>query len=101
MAIAFTRWDRRDSADRAALGLAALAYCRAAKDAGVRARFYWSGADSIVILNEAEAPGALDQTPTTDVAKTLFDLADLAHQTAQERWIDPRSGTAAYQAAGR
>jgi len=35
------------------------------------------------------------------MAKALFTLGDLARGTAQERWIDPKTGVASYQAAGR
>jgi len=101
MAVAFSRWERRDTADREEFGMAALAYCRAAKAAGTTARFYWTGADSIAILAESDAAGVFDQVPSPDMAKALFTLGDLARCPAQERWIDPKTGMASYQAAGR
>ncbi len=101
MAVAFSRWDRRDDAERGAMAIAALAYCRTAKAAGIRARFYWTGADSIAIIAEADSAGAFDAPPTAELAKAVFVLGDLARETAQERWISPRTGADAYQAAGR
>src|SRR5579871_2794308 len=101
MPIAFTRWERRESTDRAAFGMAAYQYCRAVKAAGGSARFYWTGADSVAVLAESDSPGFFDSPPSPEAARAAFDLADLARHVAQERWIKPREGVAAYEAAGR
>ena len=102
MAIATVRFDRRDSADRGALGIAAVDYCRAVrKQFGGSCRFFWTGPDSIVILSEMESQQAFDQAPDASTSKAFFALADLARQTSQERWLDPRDGLTAYSAAGR
>lgn len=103
MAGIVTYWDRRDRADRAALGEAALSFCRATRQQdGVQAcRFFWTGPDQVVVLTEAEAMADLDQPPKPDQAQALFGLADLARQTATERWLDPRAGQEAYRVAGR
>ena len=102
MALAVTRWERRDSADRNAFGVAAYQYCRAVRAQGARScRFYWTGADSIVIIAEADSGHIFDDPPTAETAKTLFALADLAKSGSVERWLDPREGVAAYQAADR
>jgi len=101
MALSFSRWERRDNADRAVFGKASFEYCQALKLAGVRARFYWTGADPVAIVAEAEDPGAFDAAPPEGVARAVFALGDLARQTAAERWIDPREGMTAYTRAGR
>lgn len=103
MAIMVGRWERRDNADREALGSAALAYCRAVKAReGVRSsRFFWLSSDRIVVQTEADSPLAFDQPPDGDSVKALFALSDLARSGDTERWMDPRDGQAAYRAAGR
>jgi len=102
MAIATVRFDRRDGADRGALGMAALEYCRAVrKQFGAKSRFFWTGPDSIVILSEADSQQVFDEAPDATTAAAFFAVADLARQTGQERWLDPRDGLTAYGAAGR
>lgn len=103
MAIMVGRWERRDNADREALGSAALAYCRAVKAReGMRgSRFFWLSADRIVVQTEADSAQAFDQPADVDTAKALFALSDLARAVDTERWMDPRAGQAAYRSAGR
>lgn len=101
MALSFSRWERRDNADRAAFGLACLEVCRAWKESGVRARFYWTGPDSVAILGEGEDAAVFDAAPPVSVSRAVFALGDLARQTSAERWIDPRQGAEAYARAGR
>ncbi len=102
MAIQLTRWERRDNADRNALGNAALEACRASRrvEGTQSCRFYWSSTDGIAILWEAESPLVFDQPPTADQARAIFQLDDLAHPLAMERWADPRTGQDAYRLAG-
>jgi hypothetical protein len=102
MAIMIGRWERRDNADREALGNAALAYCRAVKAReGMRSsRFFWLSADRVVVQTEADSAQAFDQ-PDADTAKALFALSDLARVVDTERWIDARDANAAYRSAGR
>lgn len=103
MAGMLTHYDRRDAADRAAVGEAAFALCRAqrAQPGITSSRFFWAGADRIAMLAEAESMTVFDEPPQPELAKAVFDLADVARQTDTERWIDPRSGQEAYQTAGR
>jgi len=103
MAIIVGRWERRDSADRADMGSAALAYCQTLKTRdGIRnSRFFWVSPDRIVIQTEAESQQVFDQPPDAEQAKALFALADLAQAVDTERWMDPRDGQAAYRTAGR
>jgi hypothetical protein len=103
MAIQITRWERRDNADRNALGNAALDTCRASRGVeGTRScRFYWSSTDGIVILWEAESAQTFDQPPAADQARAAFALADLSRPVGMERWADPRTGQEAYRLSGR
>ena len=59
MPLHVTKRERRDGADRDALGTAALTMCRFARsNEGVRnARFYWANIDTVAIIVDAE-PGA-------------------------------------------
>ena len=103
MALEVSWWERRDPADRDALGRAALAHCRALRQtAGMRsARFYWLGPDTLVLVEDVESLDVPSEAMGTDQARTLFALADLARQTRYERWQDPGSGEAFYRLAGR
>jgi len=96
-------WERRDRVDRNEYGEAAFRFCRAsrAQDGVVACRFFWVSPDRIAILREAESPHTFDDAPKPEVAKALFDLADLAVNVGYERWLDPRNGQSAYATAGR
>jgi hypothetical protein len=100
MPVSYSRWDRRDAADRNAMGAAALDLCRAmrAMDGVDDARFYWSGTDSLVLLTHGGA-GTLSGPPSPQAAAANFALADLAHQTAAETWFDPSQGMEMYNRA--
>lgn len=102
MPVSYSRWDRRDAADRNAMGSAALDLCRAmrAMDGVDDSRFYWCGTDSLVLLTHATA-GALGAGPTPEAASANFALADLARQTASETWFDPSQGMEMYTRAAR
>jgi hypothetical protein len=103
VAILVSKFQRRDSADRAAVGVAAFQLCKTQRAVpGITAsRFFWTSADDIAILVEAESAVAFDEAPKPELAAAMFSLADLAQQTASERWIDPRDGMSTYQIAGR
>ena len=102
MPLHVAKYERRDSADRNDLGLAALEACRGAREtAGViSSRFYWINPDEIAIITDAE-PGAWGQgsgnTPQPRAMKALFALADLAKNTSLEVWADARSGEETYK----
>ena len=102
MSIQLIVLERRDSADRVALGNAALAACRIIRTRdGIRSsRFYWYGADTVVILTEGEAE-ALDAPIDEDYARAAFDLSDLARMTMDWRLVEPRVGEETYRLAGR
>ena len=95
------KFERYPSADRNALALAALEWCRAARASeGVNdSRFYWVDPNEIVVVTDAEpgawGPGA-DVEPSARMAKALFALADLARSTSSETWADARSGAEMY-----
>ena len=103
MAMQVSWWERRDPADRDALGRAALDHCRALRASeGMRsARFYWIGPDSLVLVEEVDSLDIPSEAMQADQARTLFALADLAQRTRFERWQDPGSGEAFYRLAGR
>jgi hypothetical protein len=94
--------ERRDNADREDLGNAAFAMCRAMRaNKGIRSsRFYWYGADTVVILTEGENE-ALDAPFDAENARAAFDLTDLARMTMNWRLIEPRTGVETYKSAGR
>jgi hypothetical protein len=98
-----TKWKRREDSDREALGNAAFVFCREqAGEAGVSScRFFWTNSDEVAVLAESESAQVFDEPPKPEMTRALFGLADIARQTATERWIDPRDGMAAYRAAGR
>ena len=98
------RWERRDGADRDALGRAALAMCRNARSTeGVRdSRFYWVNADTVAIITDAEAgawgPGS-GARQTADGAKALFAMSDIARSGPLETWVEARAGEETFQLA--
>ena len=104
MTLHVAKYERRDSADRNQLGVAALEACRAAREnPGVLSSlYYWINTDEIAIITDAE-PGAWGQgsgnTPTPRSLKALFALADLAKNTSSETWIDARGGSETYKAS--
>lgn len=101
MDIGYSRWERRDGADRNEFGLAALEYCRAMREEnGVSdARFYWSGVDTLSLLAYVESADVLNRLTTPRLATATFALADLGKQTASETWFDAHVGAAMYAAA--
>ena len=103
MAILITNWDRRDATDRIALGEAALAWCKQARQVdGMRsARFYWDGFDAVTFICEADSMAVFDAPPKPEFAMATFAMADIARATSTQRLFDPRDGVAAYQAADR
>src|SRR5262249_17329958 len=103
MAIMLTKWERRESTDREALGNAAFVLCREqrARPGVTGCRFFWTNPDEVAVLAEAGAAPGFDEPPNHEMNTALFGLADIARQTVTERWIDPRDGMAAYRAAGR
>jgi hypothetical protein len=98
-----THWERREHADRAMLGSAALDVCKAVKSADDihDSRFYWAGPDTVVLQMTCDTSQWTTQPPNADAARALFSLADLAVRTRAEQWIDPRTGLDQYHAAGR
>ncbi len=103
MALRATHWERRDGADREAVGNAAYVFCRASRAVqGMNScRFYWSNTEPVVILGDAESPEVFDRPGTPELGKAVFILGDLARQIRDERWAEPRSGQEAYRQAGR
>ncbi len=103
MAIQIGHWERRDGADREALGRAALDYCRATRavDGMRNSRFYWAGTDSIVIQSDAESFEVFDRPASAASAKAVFAMADLARPVMSERWTEPGQGEEVYRRAGR
>jgi hypothetical protein len=103
MAIQVSYWQRRDGADRSALGQAAFDLCRALRgeSAVEGSRFYWAGPDTVVVQTEAKDMDALVQPLAGETAARFFALADVANQTRYEQWIDPRTGQMSYEQAGR
>lgn len=101
-AVTVSHWERRDATDRADLAQAAFNLCRAMRQQGATSsRFFWLGADTVVVLSEADSIAVFDEEPKPDLASALFALADLARGTSHERLMDPRSGERAYRTAGR
>jgi hypothetical protein len=101
--VGVSHWTRRDDAERALLGQGALDVCKAlrAADSVEDARFYWAGPDTVVLQVTTAGADPLMQPPSADAARQLFALADLAHRTGFEMWIDPRQGMEQYAMAGR
>jgi hypothetical protein len=102
MPLQIAAFDRRDNADRADLGNAAFAFCKSvrASDGVNSSKFYWYGADTIVIITDAET-SYFESPAHPDVAKNGFALTDLARMTLNWRLADPRAGQETYQKAGR
>ena len=98
------KYERRDSADRNDLGLAALEACRGARETTgvITSRFYWVNPDEIAIITDAEpgawGPGSGNPAPPRAI-KAMFALADLAKNTSSETWGDARSGEETYKIA--
>jgi len=91
------KFERYPSVDRNELALAALEWCRSAREAdGVNdSRFYWIDPNEIVVVTDAE-PGAWGPGAGVELsaraATAVFALADLARNTSTETWADARSG---------
>ena len=104
MPLHVAKYERRDSADRNDLALAALEACRAARETpGVlSSRFYWVNTDEIAIITDAEAgawgPGS-GVVIQPRAARATFALTDLAKNTSLEVWADARSGEETYKIA--
>lgn len=98
------RFERYPSAGRDALAMAALEWCRAAREHdGVNdSRFYWIDPNEIVVVTDAE-PGAWGSGSGAQLsaraAKAAFALADLARSTSTETWADARSGAEMFNRA--
>lgn len=103
MAILISRYERRDAADRDAMGRAALELCRACRAVeGYRSmRFYWTSADGIAFISDAESQEVFDRPGTPDVLRAAFALSDLARNVGSERWTSAGEGEAAFRGAGR
>lgn len=102
MGMSVAYFERRDGADRAALGQAAFDLCRSQRimDGVEESRFYWAGPDQVVI--QTRTSKHVDWTrPDPKVATSQFALADLARQVRMEEWMDPRLGEENYRRAGR
>jgi hypothetical protein len=101
MPLHVTKYERRDSADRNELGLAALEACRSTREnpGVISCRYYWVNTDEIAVLTDAE-PGAWGpgsgNTATSRSTKAMFALADLAKSTSNETWAEARAGTDTY-----
>lgn len=99
MAIQYSRWERRDGADRDALGRAALAACRATRTDTSRSRFYWASADEIVILAEAPETRDFFREPTAEGAAAYFALSDLARRVDYQLWAEAGRGEQTWRLA--
>lgn len=99
MALQYSRWERRDNADRDALGRAALAACRSARTDTRRARFYWASADEIVILTEAPETRDFFGDPTAEGAAAAFGLSDLARRVDYQLWAEAGRGEQTFRLA--
>jgi hypothetical protein len=65
------------------------------------ARFYWTNADTVALMFDAESAEVFDRQPSGDQARTGFALADLARNVGIERWMDAGAGEQTYRTAGR
>jgi hypothetical protein len=100
MAIQYQRWERRDGANRDALGKAALSYCRALRTDTRSARFYWATPDTVTILVQApEVSDFYGGAATPEGARATFTLSDLASMAATENWTDAGRGEQTFRAA--
>ena len=100
MPIDFSIWERRDGADRRALGEAAFAACRAlrARDGILSSKFYWYRTDKVVFWTEGEE-AAFAAQPDANLAQAYFALADLSREIMHCRFSDPRTGEETYKKA--
>lgn len=82
MPMLYSRWDRRDNADRTDFGLASLNMCRQqrGRDGVTSARYYWSDASTIVVLVESERRLLPLEPGNADLAKGGFAMNDLARR---------------------
>jgi hypothetical protein len=98
-----TKWDRRDTASREELGLAALQLCRAQRARGhvTSSRFYWVTPDEVAIVDETEDRAGYFSPAGEELGAALFAMADLASLSFNEQWADAATGEAGYRAAGR
>ncbi len=105
MPLHVSRFERFSGADRDQLGVAALEWCRSARESeGVNSsKYYWIDPNQIAIVTDAEpgawGPGSNAQ-PNTRYVKAMFSLADLARNTSSETWADARAGMNVRQIAG-
>lgn len=99
-----SRFERYPGADRNALAMAALEWCRAARahDGVNDSRFYWIDPNEIAVVTDADpgswGPGSGAQL-SERAAKAVFGLADLARNTSTETWADARSGAEMFNRA--
>jgi hypothetical protein len=101
--------DRFPQSSREELATSALTWCRAVKAVdGVRARFYWTGPNSIGFIVEAPSVHSLDtalgngdELPPPEVSQAAFAMADLGNVHPAERWGEPQRGEQMYRTAGR
>ena len=102
MPIELQIYERRDNTNLEDLGNAALNVCRAWRATeGIRsARFYWYAVNTVIFWIEGEAQG-LNATADANMARAVFDFADLARRTMAMRLSEPRVGEEAYHLAGR
>ena len=99
-ATVYSRWELRPGGDRVKLGNLALEMCRAERaNEGVRSsRYYWADANTVVTLTDYEHPRHVFGAPaTSEGAKRVFALADVANRAAWEVWQDARAGTDTYE----
>ena len=103
MPLFISKWERRDGADRDALGRAALNVCRWARaQESVRdARFYWANADTVAFVTGVEPGGrwgiGSGLPPTADGSRVQFALSDLARLGSSEEWQDANVGEQAFR----
>jgi hypothetical protein len=105
MPLHVSKFERYSGADRDQLGIAALEWCRSARESeGVNScKYYWIDPNQIAIVTDAEpgawGPGSGTQ-PNGRYVKAMFSLADLARNTSSETWADARAGSDVRQLAG-
>ena len=102
MPMLYSRWDRRDNANRTDFGLASLNMCRQqrGRDGVTSARYYWSDASTIVVLVESERRLLPLEPGNADLAKGGFAMNDLARRVDSDTWAEARLGFDAFQSAG-
>jgi hypothetical protein len=104
MPLHVSKFERYSGANRDQLGIAALEWCRSARESeGVNSsRYYWIDPNQIAIVIDAE-PGTWGTgsgaQPTARYIKAMFSLADLARNTSTETWADARAGSDVRQLA--